>query len=234
MDLLRCKAILLIAISLVTALCAGCGRAERHAENKIAEALQQRLGPAKSYNVNITGSPMRLLKGKMERLDIVGKDVNLEKGIMLASLNVTVHDLVFDTKTQEIKYASKTSFSATIAQDELTKYLHKNYSDVPELKISLRDGYIDVSARPTVAGVGVNVKTEADLLMKDHHLLILDLKKISAAGVPAPEFARNYIETKVNPVFDSKDLGFNATVNALEIAHGSISISGNLDLVGIK
>ena len=212
-------------------LCAGCGRAERHAENKIAEALQQRLGPAKSYDVNITGSPMRLLKGKMERLDIVGKDVNLEKGIKLASLNVTVHDLVFDTKTQAIKHADKTSFSATITQSELTKYLHKNYPDVPELSVSLRDGNIDVSAKPTVAGVGVNVKTEADILVKDHHLLVLDLKKISAAGVPAPEFARNYIETKVNPVFDSKDLGFNATVNSLKLAHGLISISGNLDLV---
>ncbi|MEN6357482.1 MAG: DUF2993 domain-containing protein [Armatimonadota bacterium] len=227
----RSKAVSIIAMSFIVSLCVGCGRAERHAENKIAEALQQRLGPAKSYDVNITGSPMRLLKGKMERLDIVGKDVNLEKGIKLESLNVTVHDLVFDTKTQEIKGASKTSFSATIAQSELAKYLHKNYPDVPELKISLHDGYIDVSARPAVAGVGVNVKTEADIHVKDHHLLILDLKKVSAAGVPAPEFARNYIETKVNPVFDSKDLGFNATVNSLKLAQGSICVAGNLDLV---
>jgi hypothetical protein len=116
----------------------------------------------------------------------------------------------------------------------LTKYLHKNYPDVPGLKISLRDGYIDVSARPTVAGVGVNVKTEADIYVKDHHLLILDLKRVSAAGVPAPEFARNYIETKVNPVFDSKDLGFNATVNSLKLLQGSIYVSGNLDLVQLS
>lgn len=229
----HCKAFLLVLFS-AAILCAGCGRAERHAENKIAEALQRRLGPAKSYDVNITGSPMRLLKGKMERLDIVGKDVDLEKGIKLASLNVTIHDLVFDTNTQEIKDAGSTVFAATIAQNELTKYLHKNYPDVPDLKISLHDGYIDVSAKPTLAGIGVNVKTEASILVKDHHLLILDLKKASAAGVPAPEFARNYIETKVNPIFDSKDLGFNATVNSLNLAHGSISISGNLDLVGIK
>ncbi|MCE5322324.1 DUF2993 domain-containing protein [bacterium] len=227
----RTKDVSIIIALFIAVLCLGCGKAERHAENKIAKALQERLGPAESYEVNITGSPMKLLKGKMERLDIVGKNVNLEKGVKLASLNVTVHDLVFNTKTQEIMYASKTSFSAAIAQDELTKYLHKNYPDVPELKIALRTGYIDVSAKPTVAGVGVAVKTEADIHVKDHHLLILDLKKISAAGVPVPEFARNYIETKVNPVFDSKDLGFNATVNSIRMAQGSICVAGNLDLV---
>jgi hypothetical protein len=210
-DLQHSKAFM--ALSLVALFCTGCGCAERHVESKVADALQQRLGPAKSYD------------------DIVGKDIKLEKGIKLASLNVTVYDLIFDTKTQEIKNASKTSFSATIDQDELEKYLQKSYPDVPDLKISLRNGIIDVSAKPAVAGVGVNVKTEAALQVKNHHLLILDLKKISAAGVPAPEFARNYIETKVNPVFDSKDLGFNATISSLELKRGLIGISGDLELV---
>jgi len=223
-----------IVFALIIVICAGCGKAEKHAENEIAKGLQQRLGPAKSYNVNITGSPLRLLKGKMQRLDIVGKDVHLDRGITIADLSVTINDLVFDPDTKAIKRAGKTIYSATLDQDELAKYLHKTYPDVPDLKIALREGFIDVSARPAVAGVGVNIKTESDLHVEDHHLLILDLKKISAAGICAPEFARNYIETKVNPIFDSKDLGFDATINSLTIGRGSIRIGGTLDLVDLK
>ena len=223
-----------IVLALIIVFISGCGKAEKHAENEIAKGLQQRLGPAKSYDVNITGSPLRLLKGKMERLDIVGKEVHLQKGITIANLSVTINDLVFDPDTKAIKGAGRTIYSATLDQDELAKYLHKTYPDVPDLKIALREGFIDVSARPAVAGVGVNIKTESDLHVENHHLLILDLKKISAAGISAPEFARNYIETKVNPIFNSKDLGFDATINSLTLGRGSINIGGNLNLVDLK
>ncbi|MHB9037043.1 MAG: LmeA family phospholipid-binding protein [Armatimonadota bacterium] len=222
----------LLIIALIAVTCAGCGRVERKAENQIAEALKERIGPAKSYDVNISGSPLRLLKGKMDRLDIVGKDVQLENGIQVALLSVSIHDLVFDPDTKEIKRAGNTLYSAKMTQRELTRYLTKTYPDVPELKIGLRDGLIDVSAKPCVAGVGVGIKAEADLHVEDRHNLVLDLKKVSAAGVPAPGFAKEYIETKFNPVLDSNDLGFNATVNSLKLSPGSITISGNLDLVG--
>ncbi|MCE5313776.1 MAG: DUF2993 domain-containing protein [Armatimonadota bacterium] len=218
-------------IGLIATILAGCGRVEHKAENQIAEALQEKIGPARSYDVNICGSPLKLIKGKMERLDIVGQDVQLKNGFKLALLKVSVYGLVFDTDTKEIRRADKTAYSATISQSELTRYLTKTYPDIPDLKVGLRDGLIDVSARPTVAGVGATVKAEADLQAKDGHKLVLDLKKVSAAGIPAPGFAREYIETKINPVLDSRDLGFNATVCSVKLARGSITISGNLDLV---
>jgi hypothetical protein len=221
----------LLIICLVGVAFAGCGRVERKAENQIAESLKERIGPAESYDVNVTGSPLRLLKGKMDRLDIVGREVQLENGIQIALMNVSVHDLVFDPDTKEIRRAGTTLYCAKMTQQELTRYLIRTYPDVPELKVALRDGFIDVSAKPCVAGVGVAVKAEADLCVEDHHNLILVLKKVSAAGVPAPGFARDYIETRFNPVLDSRDLGFNATVNSLHLSKGSITIAGNLDLV---
>ncbi|MCE5197934.1 MAG: DUF2993 domain-containing protein [Armatimonadota bacterium] len=211
----------------------GCGGVEHRAENKIAEGLKNRIGPAKSYKVDISSSPLKLLKGKMDALNIVGQDVQLKSGIQIAKLNVSIKDLRFDPDTQQIKSASSCTYSAKINEAELNKYLTKTYNDIPNLQVALNDGYATVTGKPTITGLGVNIKADAGLSVRNGSKVVLELRSISAAGVPAPGFAREYIESKVNPVFDATSLGFDATIDDIAVRHNNVTITGMLDVAKV-
>jgi len=212
---------------------AGCGGGgiRRKVESGIAKALQQRLGPAKAYSVKVTGSTMSILGGKLDGVDISGEDVRLAKGITVARLDVSIKDLAVDTSTQAIKRCKSTTYSAAVSEDELERYVVKRYPDIPGLTLALLKDQARVTASPGVAGVTVSIVAEAALGVRGGRQLVLDLKNINVEWLPTPGFAREYIEGRVNPVFDAADLGFDARIDSVSIAPGFVTLTGTLDLV---
>ena len=211
---------------------AGCGNEIRgNIERGIAEALPEKIGPAKSYSVKVSGSTLAMLSGKLSGVDISGEEVRTSKGVTVARLNVSIKDLLVDTGTHVIKKCGSAGYSASIAQEELQRYLIKTYPDIPDLNVSLMSGYARVLASPALAGVKVNIAAEAKLDIREGRKLALNLTKIDVAGLPTPGFAREYIERKINPVFDIADLGFDARLDSVRIDPGSITLAGTLDLL---
>jgi hypothetical protein len=82
-----------------------------------------------------------------------------------------------------------------------------------------------------VAGVTVTIAADAGLAVRGGRQLVLDLKKIDVGWLPTPGFAREYIEGRVNPVFDAADIGFDARIDSVSIAPGFVTLTGTLDLV---
>jgi len=211
----------------------GCGGGgiRRKVESGIAKSLQQRLGPAKAYSVKASGSTMSILGGKLDAVEISGEEVRLAKGITVARLDVSIKDLTVDTDTQAIKRCKSTTYSAAVSEAELERYLVKRYPDIPGLTITLLRDQARVEATPGVAGVMVSIVAEAALGVRDGQRLVLDLKKINVGWLPTPGFAREFIEGRINPVFDAADLGFDARIDSVRIEPGFAVLAGTLDLV---
>jgi hypothetical protein len=219
------------ALMAVMILATGCENPVRKkVENRIEAALPRLIGPASSYSVRVSGSTMGMLKGKLRTTHIQGRDVRLPSGIMVAELDVVSHGIEIDRHRQQISSVVDTSYRATLAQDALNKYLCDTYRQVPHLKAELIKDQLRLSAAPDVAGVQVRISADAALKVREGRYLILDLKKVAVIGVGTPGFAREYLESRVNPVFDSTNLGYDARVDRVSIRPAGVTIEGTLDL----
>lgn len=219
------------ALAAVCLMVGGCGDPIRNSvEHRIEDALPKLIGPATSYEVKVYGSQTAMLKGRLRTTHIVGREVRFHSGIIIEELVVESRGIEIDRHRQQISKVEGTDYKATIAQDVLNKHLRGNYRHVPSLKAVLAQGLMTVSAAPELKGLPVRISADADLLVKDKRYLILDLKKVTVAGVGTPGFAREYLETKINPVFDSASLGYDAKLDRVRIEPKRLTLEGTLDL----
>ena len=229
------KLIIIVLAALIAAVVvclAGCGNmAKDKVEKSVAESLPTMIGPAKSYNVDAYGSTLRMMKGKLEGLDITGQDVQLKSGVTLSRLFVQVRDIRFDPNTREVHSVGSTAYSATLSEAELNRYLKKRYPNVPDLKLELRKDAVRITTRPGVSVLRTTVQADSGLLIQEERRLILDLKSLKVGPVGAPEFVRNYIESEIGTIFDAKDLGFDATIKSVSVQPNGLVLNGTLDLM---
>lgn len=227
------RAVVLILVIVIAAVIAGCdgNPVREQVESSVAKAMPDVIGPAKSYQVRAYGPTLRLMKGKLDGLDITGTDVKLPSGITVSKLDVKIRDMVVDTDTKEIKRADSTEYSAVLTQAELFKHLKKRYPDVPGLGLQLKKGVMNISAKPGVSIAKVGVQADASLKVRDEHILALDLKKLKVAGIGAPQMAVNYLQSKIDTVFDTNDLGFEAKIKSAVITPGALTLNGSMDLM---
>lgn len=212
----------------------GCGSSivKGKVESAVRARLPEIIGPAQSYSVRAYGPALRMMRGKLDGLDITGTDVRLEGRVTIARLDVQIRGIQINTDTREIERADSTVYEATIAEAELSRYVAAKYPSIPSLRIVLVDGTISVLAKPGVSVVRVAVQGDADLQIRDQRVLALDVRKLRVAGINAPGFARSFLNSRLGVIFDTRDLGFDATIASVQIRSGSLTIAGSLDLAG--
>ena len=221
-----------VVIAVLIGSMAGCGNPIRDKiEHGIRDSLPEMIGPADVYEVRVYGATPRLLKGKLDGLDIDGANVVLPNGLKLANLDVKIRDLVVDPKTKELKKAGSTDYTAVIAEHELNRYVTRLYPDVPDLNIDLRSGYVTTMARPGLSKLKVMVEADTKVNVINQRVVALDFKKMDVAGVGLPGAAVNYLESKLDAIFDAQDLGFDARITSVSITNSSITLAGTLDLM---
>jgi hypothetical protein len=212
----------------------GCGNPVKgKVEKSVARSLPEIIGPADSYSVQAYGPTMRIMRGRLDGLDITGINVRLPNGIAVSRLDVAIHDIEFNTDTREIEKAGETRYAATLAERELTRYLAAKHPGIPQLAATLRNGQITVLAKPGVSVLKVAVQGSADLVVRDQRILALDLKKLRVAGIGVPGFAREFIEGQLGTIFDARDLGFEATIQSAVIGPDVLTLNGGLDLMKV-
>ncbi len=163
-------------------------------------------------------------------MDIEGRNVKVPNGISVSLLIVKIRDIAFDTGKKTIKKAASTEYWATLNEAELTRYLTSKYPNVPGLKISLNNGTIGLAASPAVSVIKVGLQADAALEIRDERTLVLNLKSLKVAGIGTPDFAREYIDSKLGTIFDARDLGFDARIKDAVIDRGTLTLSGGSGL----
>jgi len=214
-------------------LLAGCigGSVRDRVESGIEKSLPNLIGPARVYDVNVTGSTLGMIGGKLKDIEIKGEDVRLKNGMQLARLSVSLDSIEFDAGKSQITKCGGANYNALLSEEELGRYLRKAYPDVPKLNVELLNGYVSASASPSLVGLSASIKAEATLDIQDKRKLALKLRKVTVGGIPAPGFARDYMASKINPFFDASQIGYDATISSVTVEPGFVTLAGGLDLM---
>lgn len=227
---MKCKLIYILPV-LSALILAGCNPVRNEVEKSVAKSMPDIIGPADSYSARIYGPTPRMMRGRLDRLDITGHNVKFSDEMTVSQLDVSIFNLEFDKSKRTVKKAGTTTFAVTLTEEELTRYLKKKYPDVPGLEIGLGNDLINITAKPGVSIMKVPIQAGAELEVHDGHILALNLKKLKVAGIGTPQIARDYISSRLKTVFDTDDLGFNANLKSAKIGKKTLTLCGDLDLM---
>ncbi len=221
---------LVLSVALII-LGAGCGGTSiRHKiEAQIAKSLQGRLGPAKSYSVSLRGSTLSIVRGNIKEIRVAAEEVSLPEGITLDKLDVVLENVRVDLASRTIKRCAQAQYTARISEDELEAYFRKRYPDIPELRMHLANHELRIETSPRPAGIRIPIIAYASLKTKNGTQVVLDLKRIDVGPIPTPGFAREFLETRFNPVFEASDIGFDAQISEVRTENNFLVLTGTFD-----
>ena len=230
------KKLLIVLIIVIAAVSLyGCGgeSARKQIENAITAQLPELIGPAESYAVEVSASPIDMFNGRLKKIDIAGVNITTKTGLKISNLYAQVMGIKFNQSSREITNVDSTIYKASVIESELDKLVRDKYPDVPGLSVSIKDEKLSIKASPSIANFKATVSTEAEVYVEDQKMLRLKLNNIKAVGISAPNFAKDFFEKRLGHIFNVEDLGFPATIDSAELGFGMLTLSGNVDLMSI-
>lgn len=214
---------------MVVALIAGCsgGIIRPRVEDGIKDALPDYIGPAREYSVRCDGDSTKMLGGKIERLHIEGRDVQVDPNLLLSRLIVDMNRVEFDTGSREVKSVENTSFEAVVTEKAVNRYIEQTRESESEMSVDLQPGKVFVKFVPNLGGVDVLISVAGTLSITEGSKVNFEADKASVAHLPFPSLVANKILDRVNPVLDMSIMRFPVTLSGITIKNGSVSIKGS-------
>lgn len=213
-----------------------CGHpVQETAAHKIADVLPSVLGPAARYDVQVDGDPFALTRGRARAIHIQGQDVQIAPAATLDTLNIDARDVSFDTQTRRLSNIGETTFSASLGQANLSRYLAQSKPLLPGLVITLLPDAvearvpIDVLKLHTTAVLAGSFRPNAN----DPTRLDFVAQDAQVGGVSLPASLINLAVNELNPVLDLSGLKAPLAVTNAGVANSRLVLSGTARLDGL-
>ena len=215
---------------------AGCGHpVQETAAHKIADRLPSVLGPAVRYDVQVDADPFALARGRARAVHVQGVGVQLSPSLTLDTLSADVSDVSFDTKTQKLSHLGQTSFTASLSQASLTRYLAGTKPRLPGLEVTLLPDAVEARVPVSAFGVQTVAALSGSLRPNPNDPQRLDFVASGAqlGRVPVPAALVNLALDAVNPLLDLSGLKAPLTVTDAKISSAKLVLSGTANLSGL-
>ncbi len=223
---------LLVGIAFLT----GCGHpVQETAAHKIADVLPSALGPAAHYDVQVDGDPFALARGRARAVHVQGVGVQLSPSLTLDSLHADVQDVSFDTKTRKLSHLGQTAFTASLGQENLSRYLAQSKPLLPGLVVSLLPNVIEAQVPVSALGLQTSAQLSGSLRPDPADPRRLDFVANAAqvGNVPVPSSLVNLALDSVNPLLDLSGLKAPLAVKEAKVQDRQLVLSGTADLSGL-
>jgi hypothetical protein len=221
---------LVVVVAIIAAICLAPGPILRYKIGRaVAAKMPELMAPARSYSAEVSGGVVGILRGRIDKMDICGRDVKMPNGVQLDRLDVGLVGVHFKPD-QTVTKVEGASFTASVAEDDLNDYLAKYRPDLRGAHITLEPDKLTLTANPKVLFLRTPAKVEGTLIVVDGTKLYIILKRVSTRGIRVPGFVRGRIQHDVNPVLDTKAMGIGARLESVRISNGAITVTGTADV----
>lgn len=233
---LKLAAVLSGTALLAAAAFTGCGHpVQETAAHKIADVLPSVLGPAVRYDVQVDGDPFALARGRARAVHVQGVGVQISPSLTLDTLNADVQDVSFDTKTRTLSHLGKTAFTASLGQDNFSRYLAQSKPLLPGLIVTLLPDAIEAQVPVSALGLHTTAALSGSLRPDPSDPSKLDFIAGSAqiGQVSVPPSLVNLALDTVNPLFDLSVLKAPLAVTDAKVQNSRLVLSGTASLSGL-
>ena len=225
-----------VAIFAGAAVLIGCGHpVQETAAHKIADVLPTVLGPAVRYDVQVDGDPFALARGRARAVHVQGVGVQVSPSLTLDTLTADVRDVSFDTKTRKLSHLGQTTFTASLGQDNLSRYLAQSKPLLPGLVVTLLPDAVEAQVPVTALGVSATAELSGTLRPDPADPSRLDFvaRNAQIGRVSVPPSLVNLALSAANPLFDLSVLKAPLAVTDAKVQDSRLVLSGTANLSGL-
>lgn len=215
---------------------AGCGHpVQETAAHKIADRLPAMLGPAVRYDVQVDGDPFALARGRARAVHVQGIGVQLSPALTLDTLTADVSDVSFDSKTQKLSHLGQTTFTASLGQDSLSRYLGYTKSRLPGLEVTLLPDTLEARVPVSALGFHTVAALSGSLRPSSNDPQRLDFVASGAqiGPMPVPAVLVNLALDTLNPLLDLSTLKAPLSIADAKISNSKLVLTGTANLSGL-
>ncbi|GAB4462525.1 MAG: hypothetical protein OHK0029_29560 [Armatimonadaceae bacterium] len=216
---------------LLAAVSTGCQRTvERKAEDMVNAVLPNYIGPAVEWKTRIHGdSTLAVMKGRLRRVEITGKGVQVEKNLTLEDLSLQFDEVEVDTRARRLKNVGRATFQIRVRDVVLDRYARLTRSDINGLQIRFDNGEIVVDAKPDVKGIiEVPVSVSGSLVPRGDPVLSFQPDSAKLTIIPVPRVVIDYLVGKLNPTIDLSHLMIPLRFQRAEVVGNFLVLSGSI------
>lgn len=205
-------AILLLSILLLS----GCANPNEVVSSRLKQALQEKVGKAESYDVEVLCKPQyRLLRGEVDRLTVDGKKVNIGGDLTALKVRVSIADIKYNIRGNRLDSVGKTVVSIDIHEKDLTSFARRERPEISGLTVDISDNLITVNTargeqRQTIAG---RLSAEGK-----NKLVLIPVRTTGSDSLNKATL------DSLNPIIDLSKFAFPMTINLIELKDDTLRI----------
>lgn len=114
-----------------------------------------------------------------------------------------------------------------VSEASLAQFLEtQSPAGLRKFEIEAKDGKLYVRAVKTVI-VDLKANAVCSLVIKDGTKLMVELESVDMAGAGIKNLIESQLD-KINPIFDTKDLPLNATLDSVTTDKGGVILTGSI------
>lgn len=211
-------------IGLVTVSVVSC-TPESLVEQGIERELPKYVGPAESYDVDITG--LKVGAGSADSVVAVGERVQPEGSPVIDRLALDLQGVVYDRKREKLSRVDGARLTAVIKSYDLADFLESD-RNVRSAEVILRSpDRATLRIQPDLGnfvlptGVTIDVKGR---LVAEGTQLSFEIDEVSAAGLDLSSMVARRLSTLINPLADLKELPVSVEITSVVVAGESIGL----------
>ena len=194
-------------------------------EQGIERELPKYVGPADSYDVQITG--LKVVASSADSVVAVGERVRPEGAPTIDRLALDLQGVVYDRERERLSRVDGARLTAVIKSYDLAEFLESD-RNVRSAEVILRSpNRATLRIQPDLgnfvlpAGVTVDVKGE---LIAEGTQLRFEIDQVSAAGLDLSSMVARRLSALVNPLADLKELPVSVEITSVVVAGESIGL----------
>ena len=220
---------LALVVALAFAVLASCASYfDSRAEAALREALARVVGPAASYEVEVSGASLD--GARFERVRFVGTRIARARTPVLDRLELELRGVAVDRKEKRLTALAAANGTLLIRAGDLADHLReRGWVDDARVVLEPPDR-IAISGTPRISGLPLPVRDGVELrgrLVAQGAQLRLVVDGVRVGGAQAPPLVRALLERAVNPLFDATPYPLPARFDSVAVDGDAIRISAS-------
>ena len=200
------------------------------AARQLEKELPALIGKADAYRVTVNSPLFGLLQGKINRLRIVGKRVEIKDNPVIQELEIILSEVKLNLKSKKIERVKESVFSASFREKDLNKYLENRPRPFEEARLELKADKLLIKGRYRVFLLTLPVELEAAFYVVDEEQIFIRLESLKLSEINFPKEFFGLAEAWVNPLVDLKKGNLAAKIKSITIKPGNLIIKGSFSL----
>jgi hypothetical protein len=226
------KHALWVGLAAVAAL-SGCAT-EGRVEDRLEDALEQRLGPAEDYEVDVQG--LDAGDGTADRVYAEGLRVDPRQGPVVDRLEIEMREVRYDRDLERLVGAESVRATAWLRANDLELFLEQE-DRIRSASVALvQPDRMRLRFRPELGlPIPLNVMAEVEGTIEGRgselHYVV---REASAGGFDVDDDLADRLTRFINPIVDLSELPLDLEVTSVRIENGALRVDATGDVTDLE